>query len=114
MVTTHTRPTLILVAITVLELSDYATISAPERAQATAWLILSAILLWRLWRGGLIAWSLLVGFLCATLLVANTHVLHSTLKGTSLLWWTTISVAELLLLLMPQVRRWTGSNHSAD
>lgn len=105
------RPTRVFVGITVLEACAYLGTDYPHGSAgyAGAWAVVSGLAIWRLWRGGSSAWTVLIALnTCALILCALAVAgVVSTEQGN--VWLALRSaavVAELALLLHPSVRKY--------
>jgi hypothetical protein len=104
------RPTRVLVGITVLQACAYLGTSYPRgtAGYVGAWIIVSGLLICRLWLGGSSAWTALIALDTCSLALCALAVAGVVETGQSGVWLTFRSVevvAEFALLVHPSMRR---------
>ncbi|MEZ0109287.1 hypothetical protein ABH920_003297 [Catenulispora sp. EB89] len=112
------RPTWPILGIAALEAVQYMSTAYPSSLNATVvlWALLSGYLVWRIWRGGEVAWNVLLALVSVVAVLdglAIFNVVHTGQSNQWAFWHLVLVAAELGLLLMPRVRRWVEQGRTA-
>lgn len=109
-----TNPRVLILAVAALELSGYpmTRYGGPGGGTAFVWAMVSTYLLWRIWRHGQTAWTVLIALAAGTLLVNALVIAGLSGDGGQPTWWlpirTAADILEPAILLSPPVRRWVS------
>ena len=107
-----TNPRVLILAVAALDLSVYPmTRYGSSGGTALMWAMVSTYLLWRIWRHGQTAWTVLLALAAGTL-VLNALVIAGFAHDGQPTWWlpirTAADILEPAILLSPPVRRWVS------